>query len=109
MCGGSSLVPLLTVVWPTAEFAGMNIEGSVMLGYRDGLASIENLEERLKKYKSMGEDSYERDRAVNAAMNFGIDDVIDPADTRSWIIRGLKSLPPKSPRTEKKRPYIDTW
>jgi len=109
MCGASSMVPFFTVAWPTGEFAGMNIEGMVKLGYRDDLAAIEDPEERLKKYESMVEASYERARAVNCAVFFGIDDVIDPADTRAWIVRGLKSLPPKSPRTEKKRPYIDTW
>jgi len=109
MCGASSMVPLFTVVWPTAEFAGMNIEGGVKLGYREELAAIEDPEERLKKYESMVEAAYERARAVNSAVFFGIDDVIDPADTRAWIVRGLKSLPPKLPRTEKRRPYIDTW
>ena len=40
---------------------------------------------------------------------YGIDDVIDPADTRSWIVMGLNSIPPTPVRTEKKYPYIDTW
>jgi acetyl/propionyl-CoA carboxylase alpha subunit len=109
MCGASSLLPIFTVAWPTAEFAGMNIEGSVKLGYRNDLAAINDTQERLKKYESMVKAAYERARAVNSAVFFGIDDVIDPADTRAWIVRGLKSLPPKPPRSEKKRPYIDTW
>ena len=109
MCGASSLVPLFTVAWPTAEFAGMNIEGSVKLGYRDVLAAIEDPEERKAEYDRRVAASYERARAVNSAVFFGIDDVIDPADTRAWVVRGLKSLPPSLPRTEKKRPYIDTW
>ncbi|MBM3140974.1 MAG: carbamoyl-phosphate synthase large subunit, partial [Chloroflexi bacterium] len=109
MCGASSMVPFFTVAWPTAEFAGMNIEGSVKLGYRDDLAAIEDPEERIEKYETMVANAYERARAVNAAVYFGIDDVIDPVDTRSWIVRGLKSLPPTPPRTQKKRPYIDTW
>ena len=47
MCGGSSLVGLMTVAWPTAEFAAMNIEGSVKLGYRNELMAIEDPDERL--------------------------------------------------------------
>ncbi len=109
MCGGGSMVPFFTVAWPTAEFAGMNIEGGVKLGYRKELAAIEDPEERLKTYESMVAQSYERAMAVNAASNYGIDDVIDPADSRSWIVSGMRSLPPTPPRTEKKRPYIDTW
>ena len=48
MCGGSSSLGLLTVGWPTAEFAAMNIEGSIKLGFRDELMAIEHPEERLK-------------------------------------------------------------
>jgi len=109
MCGASSLVPFFTVAWPTAEFAGMNIEGSVKLGYRDDLAAIEDPEERLETYESMVAERYEAAKAINSAVYFGIDDVIDPADSRDWIARGLKSLPPTPVRTAKKRPYIDTW
>ncbi len=109
MCGGSSMVPFFSVAWPTAEFAGMNIEGGVKLGYRDELAKIDNTEERIKMYEARVKAGYEHARAVNSVTAFGIDEVIDPADTRSWIVRGLKSIPLNLPRTEKKRPNIDTW
>ncbi|MCY4129916.1 MAG: ATP-grasp domain-containing protein [Gammaproteobacteria bacterium] len=109
MCGGSSLVPFFCVAWPTAEFAGMNIEGSVKLGYRNELMELETAEERIKRFDEMVASSYERAKAVNSATFFGIDDVIDPAATRSWIVRGMKSLPEPIPRETKKRPYIDTW
>ena len=109
MCGASSLVGFFTVGWPTAEFAGMNIEGAVKLGYRKELAAIEDPEERRLEFKRRVEASYERAKAVNAAAGGGLDDVIDPADTRSWITESMKRLPPPSPRTGKKRPYIDTW
>ncbi|MEE9282059.1 MAG: carboxyl transferase domain-containing protein [Myxococcota bacterium] len=109
MCGGSSLVPFFTAAWPTAEFAGMNIEGAVKLGYRRELEAIEDPEERLAKYTEMVAASYERAKAVNSASFYGVDDVIDPADTRDWIVAGIRSLPEPEPRTSKKRPYIDTW
>jgi len=109
MIGGGSMVAFMSLAWPTAEFAGMAIEGGVKLGSRKEFAAIENLEERIKKYEEMVAKAYERTRAVNALRGYGVDDVIDPAETRSWIARGLKRLPPVPPRTEKKRPYIDTW
>ena len=37
MCGAGTLVGFFAVAWPTAEFAGMNIEGAVKLGYRKEL------------------------------------------------------------------------
>ena len=109
MCGGSSMAPMTVVAWPTAEFAGMNIEGSVKLGYRNVIAELETAEERKELFDKMTAKAYERARAVNAGTNFGIDDVIDPAETRDWIVAAMRSLPPREPRTGKRRPYIDTW
>ena len=109
MCGASSLVGFFTVAWPTAEFAGMNIEGSVKLGYRKELIAIEDPEERIETYENMVGRAYENAKAVNSAAGGGLDDVIDPAETRTWIVNGLNRLPPTPTRTGKKRPYIDTW
>ncbi len=109
MCGASSRVGFFTVAWPTAEFAGMNIEGQVKLGYRNELAAIEDPEERLAEYERRVERGYANARAVHAAAGGGIDDIIDPADTRDWIATSLRRLPPTPPREGKKYPYIDTW
>ena len=104
-----TMVPFFAAAWPTAEFAGMNIEGAVKLGYRRDLEAIDDKEERLQKYETMVAEGYEEAKAVNKGVYFGIDDVIDPAESRDWIVAGLRSLPPTPPRTKKKRPYVDTW
>lgn len=109
MCGAGSMVPFFTTAWPTAEFAGMNIEGGIKLGYRADLEAIEDPEERLQRFDSMVAAGYEEAKAINKGVYTGIDDVIDPAESRDWIVAGLRSLPPTPVRTEKKRPYIDTW
>ena len=105
MIGGAASVPIFTVAWPTAEFAGMNIDGAVKLSARRELAAIEDPKERREAYDQRVSQGYESARAINSGARY----VIDPADTRAWIARGLKSLPPTPPRTGKKRPYVDTW
>ena len=105
MVGGASYIPLLTVAWPTAEFAGMNIDGAVKLSARRELAAIEDAEERKAAYDRRVADGYENARAINSGARY----VIDPAETRAFIVRGMNSLPPTPPRTKKKRPYVDTW
>jgi acetyl-CoA carboxylase carboxyltransferase component len=109
MLGAGALVGFFSVAWPTAEFAGMNIEGAVKLGCRRELMAIEDSEQRLAEFQRRTAIGYDNARAVNAVMGGGIDDVIDPADTRSWIANSLKRLPPVPPRTAKKYPYVDPW
>jgi acetyl-CoA carboxylase carboxyltransferase component len=109
MAGGSFKATLFTVTWPTGEFGGMGLEGAVKLGYRKELQAIEDPEERAAAYEKMVADMYKRGKAVNMASHFELDDVIDPADTRKWISRGLRSIPQTPQRHGKKRPNVDTW
>jgi acetyl-CoA carboxylase carboxyltransferase component len=109
MAGGSTKAPMFTVAWPTGEFGGMGLEGSVRLGYRKELEAIADPEERQALFDEMVERLYEHGKALNSASHFEIDDVIDPADSRRWLTRALRSLPPAPPRSGKKRPNIDTW
>lgn len=109
MAGGSYKVPYFTVSWPTGEFWGMGIEGSVKLGYRAELAAIADPEERRRVYEGMVARAYEQSKALHNAAAFGIDDTIDPADTRGWVAGLLRAIRPAPPRTGKKRPAIDAW
>ena len=109
MTGGNYRQPQFTVSWPTGEFGGMGLEGSVKLGYRDELASIADPEERLEKYEAMVARAYERGKALNTGMNFGFDDTIDPAESRAWIAGTLKAAKSPPVRSGKKRPFIDAW
>ena len=109
MAGGSFKAPFFAVSWPTGEFGGMGLEGAVKLGYRNELAAIEDPEKRKATYEDMVERMYERGKGVNVASHFEIDDVIDPMESRRWVIAGLKASPPAPARTGKKRPCVDTW
>jgi len=63
----------------------------------------------LKTYENYVAQMYERGKALNTASLFELDNVIDPAETRTWVIAGLNSVPPPPPRTGKKRPFVDGW
>ncbi len=109
MTGGGFKASTFTVSWPTGEFGGMGLEGAVKLGYRKELEAIEDPEERLEEYEKRVAQMYERGKAVNFATAFEIDEVIDPMETRQWIMAGLKSAPKPAPRIGKKKPFVDTW
>jgi acetyl-CoA carboxylase carboxyltransferase component len=107
MLGGNNRLPFFCVSWPTGEFGGMNLEGAVKLGFRKELAAIADPAERLKKYEAMVAEMYRKGRALTAATDLAVDDVIDPMETRQWIMMGWMAT-----RGEYGRPgrsYIDAW
>lgn len=109
MTGGGFKASTFTVTWPTGEFGGMGLEGAVKLGYRKELEAIEDPAARLAEYEKRVAQMYDRGKAVNFATAFEIDEVIDPGDSRHWIMTALKSAPAPAARSGKKIPFIDTW
>ncbi|MCX5535341.1 ATP-grasp domain-containing protein [Streptomyces sp. NBC_00006] len=89
MMGGSTRAPLGTAAWPSGEFGGMGLEGAVRLGYRRELEAIADPAERERAFEARVAEMYEHGKAVNAAAALEIDAVIDPADSRSWIMSAL--------------------
>lgn len=89
MAGGSFKAPAFTISWPTGEFGGMGLEGAVKLGFRKELAAAPDDETREAMFQRMVEQLYERGKAVNMAAHFEIDAVIDPVETRAWILSAI--------------------
>jgi acetyl-CoA carboxylase carboxyltransferase component len=107
MSGGHFHAPFFTISWPTGEFGGMNLEGAVRLGMRKELEAIEDPAAREQTFQGMVAMAYARGKATNMASLLEIDAVIDPAETRDWILRGLQSAS-ISARTRSRR-FIDAW
>ena len=109
MGGGNHRLPAFVVAWPTSEFGGMGLEGQVKLGQRARLEAIEDLAERQAAYERMVEAAYNRGKGLNAGHVFEVDDVIDPADTRRWIVAGMKANSPVRHEPQRRVPIIDAW
>jgi acetyl/propionyl-CoA carboxylase alpha subunit len=109
MIGGGFHASFFTVAWPTGEFGGMGLEGYVRLGFRKEMEAIEDPAERENYYKAKVAELYANGKAVSIASVLEIDEVIDPTDTRHWIMSGLRSVPKPEVRETKKRPCIDAW
>ncbi len=89
MTGGSLHEPLLTVAWPSAHLGPMGLEGAVRLALRKELEAIADEGEREQRVRDLTAAAEENARALNAAALFELDDVIDPAETRSLIASTL--------------------
>jgi acetyl-CoA carboxylase carboxyltransferase component len=85
MAAGGFHEPRFTVAWPNAEFGPMGLEGAVRLGFRKELEAIEDPEERQSELERRVEEMSRQGSAINVAMHYEIDDVVDPADSRRWI------------------------
>ncbi len=109
MGGGNHRLPIFVLSWPTGEFGGMGLEGQVKLGRRRELEALEDPQARRELYERLVAAAYERGKALNAGHVYEVDDVIDPADSRKWLVAGLEAAPAPLPRSGKKRPCIDPW
>jgi acetyl/propionyl-CoA carboxylase alpha subunit len=109
MIGGGFHASFFTVAWPTGEFGGMGLEGYVRLGFRKEMEAIADPVEREKYYQAKVAELYANGKATSIASVLEIDEVIDPAETRRWIMAGLQSVPKPEPRKHRKRPCIDAW
>jgi acetyl-CoA carboxylase carboxyltransferase component len=97
-----------TIAWPTGEFGAMGLEGAVKAGFKKELEAIEDPKEREALYEKLVAQSYERGKAINMASYLEIDAVIDPADTRSWILQALPSVP-AAPVEGGSHSFVDPW
>jgi propionyl-CoA carboxylase beta chain len=94
MAGGRSFEADAAYAWPTAEICAMSIEGAVDVAFRrdyrdadDPAAARQDLIDRIKQQTA----------AIDAARDFGIDEVIDPRDTRARLIETFNTAPPRRP------------
>ena len=109
MAAGSFHSPLFTAAWPSGEFGAMGLEGAVRLGFAKELAAQPDDATRQALFDKLVAKAYDNGKALNMASYLEIDAVIDPADSRAWLLRGLNAAPRPPRRDVKKRPFIDTW
>lgn len=88
------------LVWPTAEMAGMSIEGAVSIVYGD---EIEAADDPAAKREEIIDRFEGRTGALRATEGMGVDAAIDPRETRSVVVNVIEharkshheDLPPK--------------
>lgn len=86
MAGGRSFGADLCVAWPTSEICAMSVEGAVDVAFRKTLDAAEDPDaarsEMIARFRTQLS-------PLKAAEAYGIDDVIDPRDTRPVLARAL--------------------
>lgn len=108
MAAGSFHQAFFTIAWPTGEFGAMGLEGAVRLGFRKEIEQAGDEAAQKALFEKLVAEQYERGKAINMASFMEIDQVIDPTETRAWILTGFRAARPKSSE-QKNRKFIDTW
>jgi acetyl-CoA carboxylase carboxyltransferase component len=106
MTAGGFAATVFTIAWPSAEFGAMGLEGAVKLGFRKELDAEPDDATREALYQRLLAQQVANGSAINMAASLEIDAVIDPAQTRDWLIRGLQSAKISEPDSFL---AIDTW
>jgi len=107
MSAGGFHATSFTVAWPSAEFGAMGLEGAVRLGYRKELEALPPGAEREAHFAELLREMVEKGSAERMAACLEIDAVIDPAQTRDWLLRGLQGCP--EPESLARHRFIDPW
>ncbi|MGN6605660.1 MAG: acyl-CoA carboxylase subunit beta [Jatrophihabitans sp.] len=108
MLGGSTKEPLLTVAWPSAHMGPMGLEGAVRLGLRRQLADLPDDAAREALVRETTAAYQQHVAAFNVARVFEIDDVIDPAETRTVIATTLAAAAGREGFSGSGR-VVDAW
>jgi acetyl/propionyl-CoA carboxylase alpha subunit len=107
MTAGGFDAPVFNVSWPTGEFGPMGLEGSVRLGYSKELQAKPEGPEREALFAELVAERYAVGKAINMAQSLEIDAVIDPCETRNWLMCGLNST--TQLQGLKGQGFVDAW
>jgi len=92
MGGGRAFDANIALAWPTAEICAMSIEGAVDVAYRK---QYEASDDPAAARAALIAEIKAQTTALHAASGFGVDDVIDPRDTRRRLIETFDACPPR--------------
>lgn len=109
MAGGAFLSGQATIAWPTGEMGPMGLEGAVQLAYRKEAEAISDPQLRQSYINARIDELYAQGKALNVASYMEIDDVIDPAETRSRLLSAFAIAPPARHQTHDTPKHIDAW
>lgn len=90
MSGGRDFGNDLSLVWPSAEVCGMQIEGAVDVVHS---RELEAADDRDALHAKLVENYRDRVSPYKAASGFGVDELIDPRETRARLIEALSRAP----------------
>ncbi|KAJ5803693.1 uncharacterized protein N7503_006143 [Penicillium pulvis] len=81
--------PVMQVAWPSGQWGSLPLDGGIEVGHRHELREAENVGKKEERYKELEEEYLRLMNPVRTANAFGVEEIIDPKDTRrvccAWV------------------------
>ncbi|CAG8204916.1 unnamed protein product [Penicillium olsonii] len=75
--------PVMQVAWPSGQWGSLPLDGGIEVGHRHELREAEKVGKKEERYQELEEEYQRLMNPVRTANAFGIEEIIDPKDTRS--------------------------
>ncbi|KAL3480442.1 carboxyl transferase [Aspergillus californicus] len=77
--------PHMQVAWPSAQWGSLPLEGGIEVGHRHELREAEKEGKKAELYQELEEEYRRLMSPVRTANAFGVEEIIDPKDTRKVV------------------------
>ncbi len=87
--------PRMRIAWPSGEWGSLPLEGGIEVGHAAELRKIEKehgKEARDKRYKELDDEYRRLMNPVRTANAFGVEEIVDPADTRKVVAAWVRHV-----------------
>ncbi|KAL4890323.1 carboxyl transferase [Aspergillus ambiguus] len=74
--------PVMQVAWPSGQWGSLPLEGGIEVGHRHELREAEKVGKKAERYQELEEEYRRLMNPVRTANAFGVEEIIDPKDTR---------------------------
>ncbi|KAJ6132436.1 hypothetical protein N7471_007651 [Penicillium samsonianum] len=76
--------PVMQVAWPSGQWGSLPLDGGIEVGHRHELREAEKVGKKEERYQELEEEYLRLMNPVRTANAFGIEEIIDPKDTRKF-------------------------
>ncbi|KAE8407015.1 alpha subunit of putative methylmalonyl-CoA decarboxylase [Aspergillus pseudonomiae] len=91
--------PVMQVAWPSGQWGSLPLEGGIEVAHRHELREAEKEGRKAERYQELDEEYRRLMNPVRTANAFGIEEIIDPKDTRkvccAWARHAYKVMIPE--------------
>ena len=74
--------PVMQVAWPSGQWGSLPLDGGIEVGHRHELREAEKAGQKEERYRELEEEYLRLMNPVRTANAFGVEEIIDPKDTR---------------------------